>query len=61
MLTYDHANAEAFLDAVRGHEKSYDGLLLCAIHSAKFSAPRGWTTVDRRPTDQLRSSRHGDR
>lgn len=48
MLTYHHADATAFLDAVRGHERGYDGILLCAQHASRFSAPRGWNTIDRR-------------
>lgn len=48
MLTYSHAGATAYLDAVRGHEKSYDGILLCELHARRFSAPRGWSTIDRR-------------
>jgi hypothetical protein len=49
MLTYSHAAATAYLDVVRGHEKGYDGILLCEVHAQRFSAPRGWSTVDRRP------------
>ncbi len=48
LLTYDHGNAEAFLDDVQGHERAYDGLLLCAVHAGRFTAPRGWRIIDRR-------------
>ncbi|MCB1245746.1 MAG: DUF3499 family protein [Acidimicrobiia bacterium] len=49
MLTYHHADAQAFLDVVHGHERGWDGILLCDVHAGRFTAPRGWTTVDRRP------------
>jgi len=49
VLTYHHSEAEAYLDSVQGHEKVYDGILLCHIHASRFSAPQGWSTVDRRP------------
>jgi len=48
VLTYDHASAEAYLDDVLGHERSYDGMLLCENHAGRFTAPRGWDTIDRR-------------
>jgi len=48
VLTYDHKIAEAYLDDVRGDERVYDGMLLCEIHAGRFSAPRGWETIDRR-------------
>ncbi|MEE8485707.1 MAG: hypothetical protein V3S38_04030 [Acidimicrobiia bacterium] len=48
MLTYDHAGAAAFLDDVQGHERLYDGMLLCERHASGFVAPVGWTTTDRR-------------
>lgn len=48
VLTYHHSDAAAFLDDARGHEQAYDGILLCDIHATRFSAPRGWTTTDRR-------------
>lgn len=48
VLTYHHADAAAFLDDVAGHEKGYDGILLCDLHATRFSAPQGWTTTDRR-------------
>jgi len=48
VLTYDHASAEAFLDDALGHECSFDGMLLCANHAGRFTAPRGWDTIDRR-------------
>lgn len=48
MLTYHHADATAFLDAVVGHERSYEGILLCSTHAARFTAPQGWDTIDRR-------------
>ena len=48
LLTYHHADARAFLDDTTGHERVYDGIALCAIHAEGFSAPRGWTTLDRR-------------
>jgi hypothetical protein len=51
MLTYDHADAHAYLDDVRGHEKGYDGMLLCEDHAGRFNAPVGWSTTDRRTTD----------
>ncbi|MEN8115322.1 MAG: DUF3499 family protein [Actinomycetota bacterium] len=51
MLTYDHAEAEAYLDDVRGHERSYNGMLLCEKHAGRFVAPVGWTTMDRRRID----------
>jgi len=48
ILTYDHALAEVFLDDVLGHERSYDGMLLCESHGGRFTAPRGWEIIDRR-------------
>jgi hypothetical protein len=48
MLTYHHGDATAFLHSVSGHETIHDGLLLCDDHARRFSAPRGWMTVDRR-------------
>ena len=48
MLTYRHADATAYLDVAKGHEKSYHGILLCDSHAGRFTAPVGWTTVDRR-------------
>ncbi len=51
MLTYDHAGAHAFLDDVRGHERSYDGMMLCEEHAGRFVAPVGWQTTDRRRAD----------
>lgn len=48
MLTYHHAAAKAFLDDVQGHEQRHDGILLCAEHAGRFSAPFGWETIDRR-------------
>ncbi len=48
MLTYRHADATAYLDVARGHEKSYHGILLCESHASRFTAPVGWTTIDRR-------------
>ncbi len=54
MLTYLHKDAAAFLDDAQGHEQVYDGILLCDIHATRFSAPRGWTTTDRRDA----STRH---
>lgn len=56
MLTYHHGDATAFLDVVRGDETMHDGLLLCETHAQKFSAPRGWTTVDRRQPSELPST-----
>jgi hypothetical protein len=50
VLTYHHADAEAYLDTALGHEKTYNGILLCDIHADRFSAPRGWQTIDRRNT-----------
>ena len=51
MLTYDHALAHAFLDDVHGHERGYDGMMLCEEHAGRFVAPVGWMTTDRRVTD----------
>lgn len=51
MLTYDHSGAHAFLDDVRGHERAYDGMLLCEEHARRFVAPVGWETTDRRAFD----------
>ena len=51
MLTYDHARAHAFLDDVHGHERGYDGMMLCEDHAGRFVAPVGWMTTDRRVTD----------
>jgi hypothetical protein len=48
LLTYHHADAKAYLDDAHGHEQMYDGILLCESHAERFSAPRGWTTHDRR-------------
>jgi hypothetical protein len=48
LLTYHHADARAYLDDAHGHERVYDGIALCAIHAERFSAPLGWTTLDRR-------------
>ena len=48
VLTYDHASAEAYLDRARGHERVFDGMLLCESHARRFTAPRGWDTIDRR-------------
>lgn len=48
MLTYHHADAEAFLDKALGHEQTYNGILLCDTHANRFTAPRGWQTIDRR-------------
>ncbi len=48
LLTYDHASAEAYLDDARGHERMFDGMLLCEPHARRFTAPRGWDTIDRR-------------
>lgn len=48
MLTYRHADATAYLDIAKGYEKSYHGILLCESHAGRFTAPVGWTTVDRR-------------
>ena len=59
MLTYHHSDAEAYLDTVQGHEKVYDGILLCDVHAARFSAPQGWVTVDRRP-EPIPSRRRGE-
>ncbi|MDA2978609.1 MAG: DUF3499 family protein [Actinomycetota bacterium] len=53
VLTYHHSDAKAFLDDARGHEKVYDGILLCDVHASRFSAPRGWTTMDRRARTAL--------
>ncbi len=53
MLTYRHAAATAYLDAAKGHEQSYDGILLCDVHASRFSAPLGWTTVDRTGSEPL--------
>ncbi len=50
MLTYRHADATAYLDDVQGHEQRHDGILLCAEHAGRFSAPLGWETIDRRVT-----------
>lgn len=51
MLTYRHAAATAYLDAAKGHEQNYDGILLCDLHAQRFSAPVGWTTIDRTRSD----------
>ena len=51
MLTYDHADAHAYLDDVRGHERVYDGMLLCEAHAGRFVAPVGWSTTDRRKSE----------
>lgn len=51
MLTYDHAGAEAYLDDVKGHERMFDGMLLCEDHAGRFVAPVGWVTIDRRRGD----------
>ncbi|MCL1594246.1 MAG: DUF3499 domain-containing protein [Actinomycetia bacterium] len=48
LLTYDHASAEAYLDDARGHERAFDGMLLCESHARRFTAPQGWDTIDRR-------------
>ena len=48
VLTYHHADAEAFLDKALGHEQTYNGILLCEIHAERFTAPQGWQTIDRR-------------
>lgn len=48
LLTYDHGNAEAYLDDVHGDERVYHGMLLCEVHAGRFTAPRGWQTIDRR-------------
>lgn len=60
VLTYHHADAEAFLDKALGHEKTYNGILLCDIHAARFTAPRGWQTIDRRFGTDHRSDGMGD-
>ncbi len=62
MLTYRHSEATAYLDVARGHEKSYHGMLLCDEHAGRFSAPVGWTTIDRRvlTTDVTRPWTVGD-
>lgn len=59
MLTYDHAGAEAYLDDVKGHERMYDGMLLCENHASRFVAPRGWVTTDRRRGDPRRPAGEG--
>jgi hypothetical protein len=51
LLTYHHADARAYLDDAHGFERGYDGILLCSTHAERFSAPRGWTTLDRRAVD----------
>jgi hypothetical protein len=48
LLTYHHADAKAYLDDALGHEQMYEGILLCQNHAERFSAPRGWITLDRR-------------
>jgi hypothetical protein len=48
VLTYHHADATVCLDVVRGHEKSYDGILFCEDHANRFTAPVGWTIEDHR-------------
>ena len=48
VLTYHHADAKAYLIQARGHEKSYDGILLCDTHAGRFTAPVGWTVEDQR-------------
>lgn len=59
MLTYDHAGAEAYLDDVKGHERMYDGMLLCEDHAGGFVAPLGWITTDRRQPDPRRFTGKG--
>jgi hypothetical protein len=48
VLTYRHADAKAYLGVVRGHEKSYDGILLCESHANRFTATVGWVVEDHR-------------
>lgn len=60
MLTYDHAGAEAYLDDVKGHERMFDGMLLCENHAGRFVAPVGWITTDRRRHDPRRFPGEGD-
>lgn len=60
MLTYDHAGAEAYLDDVKGHERMFDGMLLCENHAGRFVAPVGWITTDRRRHDPRRFLSEGD-
>ncbi len=54
LLTYHHGEARAYLDDASGHEQAYEGILLCANHAERFSAPVGWTTLDRRSTELAR-------
>jgi hypothetical protein len=48
LLTYDHAGAEVYLDDMRGDEQRYEGIVLCADHASRFTAPKGWGIIDRR-------------
>jgi hypothetical protein len=61
LLTYHHADARAFLDDAHGHEPVYQGIPLCAIHAERFSAPRGWTTLDRRASGSMAPIERSDR
>lgn len=56
LLTYHHGEAKAYLDDAVGHERGYEGILLCANHAERFSAPRGWTTFDRRSSQMVESA-----
>ena len=60
MLTYDHADAHAFLDDVRGHERAFEGMMLCEDHAGRFVAPVGWQTTDRRKMDPRLFSGEGN-
>ncbi len=51
MLWYDHRAAEAYLENATGDEPAFLGMLLCSMHTERFTAPVGWKIVDRRVHD----------